>query len=103
MRKLLFSAALVLLLLACSQDLAPELLGSWQGESLQQNFTFYADGRVELQDLKYSTYNGTYQLTGKSLECRFDNFASPVVREVKISGDKLVLIDKNGRQEVYRR
>ena len=92
-----------LLLLACSQDLPAELLGSWHGETLRQDFSFSADGRVELVDHKHATYHGSYRLNGASLECRFDSFAYPVVREVKISGETLTLIDKTGRQEIYRR
>ena len=100
MRKLLVFGV-SLLLMACSQDLSQEILGSWQGN--KQDLVFYADGRVELDDHKYSNYSGTYLLDGKTLECNFDTFAYPVEREVKLSGDKLYLIDKNGIKEVYTR
>ncbi|WP_303721509.1 hypothetical protein [Malonomonas rubra] len=81
--------------------MSQELLGFWQGE--KQDLVLYADGRVEMNDHKYSSYSGSYRLNGKTQECDFDNFAYPVAREVKLSGDKLYLIDKNGIKEVYTR
>ena len=86
---------------ACTQNFETAIIGSWEGVSLKQNFHFYENGNVELNDLKHGVYRGSYKITGDTLECKFERFAFPVVRTVRIKGDKLILIDKNGIEEIY--
>lgn len=96
---------LSILIGACSADISEEIVGSWRGESVQQNLTFHSDGSVELQDLRNSAYEGFYTLVGDTLTCSFDSqvFSRDVVMLVSISGDEMVLTSERGREEVYRR
>jgi hypothetical protein len=77
----------------------------WKGESLKQDIQFFQDGRVELMDKSYGVYKGSYTIKDENtLTCEFERFfKKPVVRIVQISGDKLVLTNKSGYEEVYRR
>jgi hypothetical protein len=96
---------LVVILASCSADVPKEIVGYWKGDTLKQDMNFTEDGRVEIVDHKYSTYRGTYTITdGNVLTCNIDHnmFRKPVVRTVKIKGDKLILIE-NKREEVYNR
>lgn len=87
---------------ACTQNVEIEIIGFWEGVSLKQNFHFYENSEVELNDLKHGVYRGVYKITdGDTLECEFEGFAFPVVRTVRIKGDKLILTDKNGIEEIY--
>jgi hypothetical protein len=89
---------------ACSDDIETELIGHWEGVSLQQNFTFYQDGRVKLQDLKHGTYQGRYHISENDLlTCEFEQFSRPVIRTIEISGDTLILHNPKSTDEKYRR
>lgn len=97
--------SLLTLLSACSSDVTEEITGSWRGETVKQNFTFYLDGRIVLEDLRNSTYEGVYTLVGDTLTCSFDSpvFSRDVVMTVNISGDEMVLTSDRDREEVYSR
>lgn len=89
---------------ACSSDIETELIGNWEGVSLQQNFTFYQDGRVELHDLKHGIYQGIYRISENDLlTCEFEGFSRPVVRTLEIDGDTLILHNPKSTDEKYRR
>ena len=95
-----------LLLVSCGTDIKTGIIGEWKGETVKQDFHFYSDGKVELNDLKYSMYTGTYTITdGNTLTCTFENpiFTEPVVMKAKIDGDKLTLTSDTGRKEIYVR
>jgi len=96
---------LVILFTSCSGSVQEDIIGYWEGDTLKQDMSFTADGQVEIIDLKYSTYTGTYIITdGNVLTCDIDHpiFRDPVVRTIKIKGDKLILMEKS-RKEIYRR
>ncbi len=98
--------ALLLMIVGCGTDIKTGIIGEWKGETVKQDFHFFSDGRVELNDLKYSTYTGTYTITdGNTLTCTFENpiFTEPVVMKAKIDGKKLTLTAESGRKEVYVR
>ena len=95
-----------LLLVSCGTDIKTGIIGEWKGETVKQDFHFYSDGKVELNDLKYSMYTGTYTITdGNTLNCTFENpiFKEPVVMKAKIDGNKLTLTSDTGRKEIYVR
>ena len=88
----------------CSEDPRSGIIGSWEGISLNQDFRFYQDGRAELIDRKHGIYRGTCTVSDEDLmTCNFERFAHPVVRTVRVRGDELVLANKNGQPEKYRR
>lgn len=92
----------IFIITACTQNIETGIIGLWEGVSLKQNFHFYENGEVELTDLKHGVYRGVYKITDEgSLECEFEGFAFPVVRTIRIRGDKLILTDKNGIEEIY--
>jgi len=102
--RLILICALLFAITACSGDVKTEILGQWQGLTLQQDFTFYTDGRVEMRDRKHGTYQGVYHISDdKVLTCEFEGFGRPVVRTVEISGDTLTLINPKSVDEEYRR
>ena len=92
------------MLYGCGEEPKTAIIGSWQGVSLQQDITFLTDGSAQLTDRKHGVYEGhCFINNGDQLSCKFDRFSFPVERTVKISGDKLHLINKSGQEEVYRR
>ena len=98
--------AFMLVLAACSPDIETGIVGEWTGEVINQDFVFYDDGQVDLNDHKYGTFEGTYTITdGNTLTCTFESaiFTEPVISKVKIKGDKLILISSSGREDVYIR
>lgn len=98
--------AFIFVLAACSPDIETGIVGEWTGEIINQDFVFYDDGQVELNDRKYGVFEGNYTITGdNTLTCTFESaiFTEPVVSKVKIKGDKLILISPNGRKDVYTR
>lgn len=98
----LFILVIVLVLTTCSQNIETEIIGSWKCTTPKQNIRFYQDGQVELNGLNHGVYKGIYEITdGNSLKCNFDCFANPVVRTVRIRGEKLILTDKNATEEIY--
>jgi len=102
--RLILIGALLLAITACSGDAKTEIVGQWEGISLAQDFTFHADGRVEMRDRKHGTYQGLYRISDKNvLTCEFEGFRRPVVRTVEISGDTLTLINPKSVDEEYRR
>jgi len=102
--RLMLIGALLLVITACSGDAKTEILGQWEGISLQQDFTFHADGRVEMRDRKHGTYQGIYRISDQDvLTCEFEGFSRPVVRTLEISGDRLTLINPKSVDEEYRR
>ncbi|MDH3217015.1 MAG: DUF5640 domain-containing protein [Candidatus Krumholzibacteria bacterium] len=97
---------LAVVLSACSSEVEPTIVGAWKGETIQQDFRFYDDGRIELNDRDNSQYRGTYTITeGNVMTCQFESsiFTSPVVRTVEIKGEKLILTDNRGTEEIYVR
>ena len=103
----LITAAFSLLLACCGgTDVKTGIVGEWKGETVKQDFHFFSDGRVELNDLQHSTYKGIWEISdGNVLTCRFDSpiFTEPVVMKAEISGDRLTLKADSGRKEVYVR
>jgi hypothetical protein len=105
-QKWLIILAFMITLTACSTDVKTEIIGMWKGESLKQDLQFHQDGRVVLTDRQSGLYQGSYTITRNNLlTCEFEHilFTKPVVRTVKISGDKLVLKKKSGYREIYQR
>lgn len=102
--RLILICILLLSIAACGGDVGKELIGQWQGISLQQDFTFHQDGRVELRDHKHGTYQGVYRITdGNRLTCEFEGFSRHIVRTISISGDTLILGNPKSTDEEYRR
>ncbi|MCP4545650.1 MAG: hypothetical protein GY835_04175 [bacterium] len=106
--RLLAALAVVSLFMfsGCGTDVRQGIIGEWRGETPKQDFHFYDDGRVELNDLQHSTYSGVYTVTGgNQLTCTFDSpiFTEPIVMTAKITGDKLILTADTGREEIYFR
>ncbi|MDX1527721.1 MAG: hypothetical protein R3337_03775 [Gammaproteobacteria bacterium] len=100
----LLITALVVLVVGCSEDPESAVIGSWEGISLKQDFRFYPDGRAELMDPKHGTYRGNCRFVDSGeMSCRFERFAYPVVRRVRVRGNKLILTNSNGQDEEYRR
>ncbi len=96
--------SLVVMIAGCSEDPRTGIIGSWEGISLKQDFRFYADGRAELLDRKHGAYRGRCSfLESGEMSCRFERFAYPVVRSVRVRGNKLILTNSNGQDEEYRR
>ena len=92
------------MLYGCGEDPETAIIGSWHGVSLQQDIEFLANGSAQLTDRKHGAYEGRCLIrNGDQLSCQFDRFSFPVERTVKISGDKLYLINKKGQEEVYQR
>ena len=108
-RKISAAAVMVilsLLLAGCGgTDVKTGIVGEWKGETVKQDFHFFSDGKVELNDLQHSKYTGTWVIDGDKLTCTFDSpiFTEPVVMKVEISGDKLTMTADSGRKEEYTR
>ncbi len=95
---------LVALVAGCGEDPEIAIVGSWAGISLKQDFRFYPDGRAELLDKKHGTYRGTCTFDFEDvMTCNFERFAYPVVRRVRVRGNKLILSNSNVQDEEYRR
>ena len=96
-----------LLLASCGgTDGKTDIVGEWKGDTVKQDFHFFSDGRVELNDLQHSVYSGTWEITdGSTLTCTFESpiFTEPVVMKMEIKGEKLTLTADSGRKEVYIR
>ena len=86
-------------------DVKTGIVGEWKGETVKQDFQFFSDGRVELNDLQHSMYKGTWEIAGSTLTCTFESpiFTEPVVMNAEIKGDKLILTADSGRKEEYNR
>ncbi len=97
----------LLLIAGCGgTDGKTDIVGEWKGETVKQDFHFFNDGRVELNDLQHSMYSGTWEITGgNTLSCTFDSpiFTEPVVMKIEIKGDKLTMTADSGRKEIYIR
>lgn len=91
------------MLAACSEDPATAIIGEWKGETLKQDFHFYSDGRTVLTDHKLGRHEGICFVHENRLLCEFQRFAYPVERTVKISGNKMVMTNKSGNEEIYKR
>lgn len=104
---IVLTAALFPVLAGCGgSSVETGIVGEWKGDTVKQDFHFYSDGRVELNDLQHSLYSGTYKITdGSTLTCTFESpiFTEPVVMKAEIKGDKLTLTADSGRKEVYTR
>ncbi len=96
-------ALVALTLASCGGDVSKDILGEWKGDGIKQDIEFSEDGTVLMKGHEHSTYEGTYTLVGNELTCTFLKLSQPVVMTVKISGSKMVLTAKSGREERYRR
>jgi hypothetical protein len=107
MRNLWVLFAIAALFISCETANIPrDIVGYWEGDTVPQDISFSADGRLKINDHKYSTYTGSYTITdGNVLTCKMDQnlFTEPIIKTVKIKGDKLTLIEKSRKEVYYRR
>jgi hypothetical protein len=92
-----------LLLVGCSANVETEIIGEWKSTAPNQTLVFHNDGTIEMKSPAHSTYNGSYTiLDGNKLTFVFPSLYNPTIkREAKIRGDKLILLDPKGQEEVY--
>ncbi|OOZ37842.1 hypothetical protein [Solemya velesiana gill symbiont] len=96
---------LALALTGCSSEVTfDDLAGGWTGRTLKQDFEFGYDGQTLMRDHKHGLYKGQCTVSGgNQLTCNFERFSRPVVREIRLPGDELIMTDPNGHDEIYVR
>ena len=99
------SLLLVAALAGCSSEVTlDELSGEWIGQTLKQDFQFDHNGKTRLRDRKHGVYMGHCRIEdGNRLNCSFERFSQPVQRDIRLSGEELIMTDSNGHDEVYIR
>ncbi|MFC1838869.1 DUF5640 domain-containing protein [Thermodesulfobacteriota bacterium] len=87
----------------CSSNVETEIIGEWKSTAPKQTLVFHQDGTVEMKSPSHSTYSGSYTIQDSNkLTFIFPSLFNPKIeREAKIRGEKLILLDPGGREEVY--